>query len=156
MKVALTGGRGFVGRYVLKALESAGHEVLALSREAMEGPWVRGSLESPPAELFAGVDVLIHCAGEIVDPRFFLSTNFEGTKSLYEASCKAGVSKFIHLSSVGVYGPISNAVVSEESPLNPVGEYENSKAKADEWLLGREENIIILRPSIVFGQDIYF
>ena len=153
MKVALTGARGFAGRYVLKALESAGHEVLALSRQPMEGRWVRGSLEAPPPELFAGVDVLVHCAGEVVDPQFFLSTNFEGTKSLYEASCKAGVSKFIHLSSVGVYGPISNGVVTEESPLNPVGEYEKSKAKADEWLLGRDENVIILRPSIVFGQD---
>ena len=71
MKLAITGGTGFVGSHLIDTALAAGHEVKALTRRdqpAREGvQWVRGSLENRDSlrELVTGADAIIHSAGVI-------------------------------------------------------------------------------------------
>jgi nucleoside-diphosphate-sugar epimerase len=80
----------------------------------------------------------------------------KGTRRLLEASA-GRIGRWVQLSSVGVYGPVRDGIVTEDTPLDPVGLYECSKAESDE-LIERYAGTaaleyVILRPSNVFGPE---
>jgi len=106
-------------------------------------------------EFVRGIDVVIHCAGELINENEFIETNYQGTRHLFSAAQKEGVSRFIHLSSVGVYGRLDFGSVDETAELVAMNSYEYSKILADRWLLSQESDmdLVIMRPSIVFGCD---
>ncbi len=165
MIVAITGGTGFIGRKLALRHLQRGDEVRVLTRRA--GPEsglpeavavFRGDLteESVLSAFTAGADVLYHCAGEIRDATRMAAVHVEGTRRLIEAA-RHRVGRWVQLSSVGVYGHPRAGRITEESPPDPRGVYETTKKQSDELVqaAGRSGAFpwVILRPSIVFGED---
>jgi nucleoside-diphosphate-sugar epimerase len=82
------------------------------------------------------------------------AVHVEGTRRLIRAA-EGKLQRWVQLSSVGVYGPQRNGVVTEESPMRPCGVYEKTKTMSDELVLGAAAagafTTAVLRPSNVFG-----
>jgi len=160
--IAITGGTGFVGRHLARRHAAAGDRVRILTRRdtAAVPPdfhgsgveFIRGDLENIPDAFFGEVDVLYHCAAELQDPERMHAVHVGGTRALVGAA-KGRVGRWVQLSSVGVYGRRADGEVTEATPPAPVGPYEVTKAEAD--AIVRESMIpaVILRPSIIFGDD---
>lgn len=161
--VAITGGSGFIGRKLVTRHLEAGDTVRILSRKHYSFLNLPDSARFYQADLaekeallsFAdGADVLYHCAGEIKNPSQMYKTHVAGTQNLLDA-CRGRIGRWIQLSSVGVYGPQKKGIIREDSPFQPKGSYETTKAKSDQMVIeaGREGQLkySILRPSNVFG-----
>src|SRR3990167_10695008 len=109
MKVALTGGSGFIGRYLLKKHLALGDTVHFLTRKSGVDiePKDRvkvfvGDLtdeESLPLDFVDDVDVLYHCAGEVNHPTLMEKLHVLGTQNLLNLTCSR-IGKWVHLSSV--------------------------------------------------------
>jgi nucleoside-diphosphate-sugar epimerase len=163
MRVAVTGGTGFIGQRLVKRLLSAGHSVNLASRNAPHAAvpvaglrYFKTDLASDfiSPEFLQDVDVLFHCAGEINNPDRMHDLHVEGTRRL--AAAAAGkISHWVQLSSTGAYGPRRNGIVLDNDPERPVGKYEETKVASDRLVIeaGRAGtfSFSILRPSIVFG-----
>lgn len=131
MIVGITGGTGYVGTaLVLRHLEK-GDSVRILSRRhgfygnlSPSIRWFRGDLlKASPADLesFAdGVDVLYHCAAEIVNPEEMYGVNVTGAGNLCKAA-SGRIGRWVQLSSVGVYGPHEAGTITENTPCSPLG-----------------------------------
>lgn len=162
MKVAITGGSGFIGSALAAHHCARGDRVRVLSRAVAPadlGPvdWHRGDIADPGTDLsrfVADADLLYHCAAEIRDQRRMRAVNVEGTRNLI-AAAGGRVGRWIQLSSVSVYGHAPGGTITENSPLQPRGAYGDSKARADELVLEAFEQGStqgdVIRPSNVFG-----
>jgi len=180
MRLLVTGGCGFIGsnfiRFVLTrglatsvvnldALSYAGNpENLAdLSGDARYR-FALGRVEDPAAvaEAMAGCEACVHFAAEShVDRSIeaaapFLRTNVIGTQVLLDAARKAGLRRFLHVSTDEVYGSLGPQEVSTETgPLRPRSPYAASKAAADHLVLAAHETfglpVLIARPSNNYG-----
>ncbi|MBT6338151.1 MAG: NAD(P)-dependent oxidoreductase [Desulfobacula sp.] len=164
MKIAVTGGTGFVGKkLVLKHLKN-GDSVRVLTRKSGKDIDLPKQVEIHNADLLGrsdplvsfvnNSDVLYHCAAELNNEKLMNHTHVEGTKNLLEAA-SGRIGRWVQLSSVGVYGPYRAGIINETTPNNPVGEYEVTKARSDEIIMdaGLKSKIeySILRPSNIFG-----
>jgi len=167
--VAITGANGFVGGEIARMHSERGDEVRALSRRgsgssdalATALSWHTADLanddrrtEDTLRRFVDGADIVYHAAAELAAPTRMHATNVEGTIRLARAALgRSGA--FLHLSSVGVYGPGRGRRIDERTPPAPVNPYERSKALADAELtrLATESglDLRILRPSNVIG-----
>lgn len=110
-------------------------------------------------EFFDGVDVVFHTAAivdESGDPAEFHRVNVEGTKNTVDAATAAGVDRFVHLSSVMVYGFDYPEGVDETHPLPEVDNiYCETKQRSDEIVQQAHEpgglEVIVIRPGDVYG-----
>jgi dTDP-glucose 4,6-dehydratase len=156
--ILVTGGMGFIGsnfvRHVLTAhpgarvvnfdkLTYAGN--LKNLEDFTQNPrhvFIRGDVCDAAAVegAFAAhrPDRVVHFAAEthvdrsILDAGDFITTNIQGTRVLLDAARKAGVGRFLHISTDEVYGALgSSGVFTEQSPLQPNSPYAASKAGAD-------------------------
>ncbi|WP_051212209.1 NAD-dependent epimerase/dehydratase family protein [Rubritepida flocculans] len=141
MRVLVTGGHGFIGRAACARL-AAGHSVRAASRRS--GLDVTRPETLPPA--LAGVEAVVHAA---VEGR---ASIVEGTANLLAAARAAGVRRFVHLSSVAVYGAAEGAV-REDTPRAPGDSaYGRWKAEAEALVEAVTDfEVVILRPALVYG-----
>lgn len=162
-RIALTGGRGFIGRHVVQRLINAKYAIRLGTRRPQTLTDIEQSLidlSNPSDEaltrLLEGCDLLIHLAGIIGDKTEMRSVHVQGTEALARAAFHRGI-PMLHLSSCGVYGPVRTGLVTETSPFNPVGVYEVTKAEGEcrvrEAAVALQGNLIILRPAIVYGED---
>lgn len=109
--VAMTGSSGLVGTHLRAQLTTAGHEVIQLVR-GEAGPGQRHwEMDNPARDLLAGVDAVIHIAGESIMGRFteqkkekIESSRVEPTRKLARLAAESGVKTFISASAVGFYG----------------------------------------------------
>jgi len=158
VRLLVTGGAGFIGsnfaRYwdnhhpddrvvVFDQLTYAGNlDNLAGLRDRVG--FVRGDICDQSAVEAAlaeeSIDVVVNFAAEshnslaVLDPGLFFRTNVLGTQSLLEASRRAGVARFHHISTCEVYGDLdldSDEAFTEETPYRPRTPYNASKAGAD-------------------------
>lgn len=165
--IAVTGGTGFVGQALVKALIKTGSRLRILTRHGnIEKGFPSGQVEiwegdlGDPATLSGfvdGADMVYHLAGEVRDPRRFWSVNAGGTGSLAIASRSAGVQRFLYLSSVGVVGASGKTgMVDETTTARPLNAYEVSKYAGELAVLRSHDDrgmqVSVLRPSIVFGE----
>jgi len=164
MKIAITGGTGFIGeKLVLKHLEK-GDSVRVLTRKSGKDSGLpkeveihNGDLNGKSDPLISFVnnsDILYHCAAELNNPKLMHLTHIKGTKKLLDAA-SGKIGRWVQLSSVGVYGSHRKGIIDETIKINPVGEYEVTKAGSDEIIMdaGLKNKIeySILRPSNIFG-----
>ena len=113
MKLAITGGTGFVGSHLIDAALAAGHQVQALTRrEQPERDGVLGSRRAsttatPSKRLVADADAVIHVAGVISAPdaAAFERGNVAGTLAMLAAATAGGVHRFVHVSSLAAREP---------------------------------------------------
>jgi nucleoside-diphosphate-sugar epimerase len=166
MKIAVTGGTGFIGRHLVERHVRSGDSVAVLTRRAAadaglppEVRLVAGDLERPdrpPRDFLDGVDVLYHCAGGPAARRRMEELHVCGTERLVEAAA-GRIGRWVQLSSVGVYGRHGSGTIDEDVPPQPADDYERTKWKSDERVIesGRRGafEYSIVRPSIVFGAD---
>lgn len=149
MRLAITGVTGFIGRYLATRALEAGYEVTALSRRPWTGsPFVpledRHFLELPawpdPA-IFAAVDVVVHLAiaPQSASPATIDAVNRIGSTRLFETAQRAGVGRFIFVS-------------SQSSHSHASSEYGRSKY-AVEQRLASEPDVVVVRPGMVFGDS---
>ncbi len=159
-QVLVTGGSGIVGSPLVRRLAAAGFSVRVLSRRKrpVDHPNVtfhKGDilrLEDVRVAL-QGCAAVFHCAGEKLDPSTMTAINVTATRGLFDLARDRGVEFFCHLSSVGVIGKASTALVDESTPCNPTNLYEETKLAAEQIVLegigsGR---VAILRPTNIFG-----
>jgi nucleoside-diphosphate-sugar epimerase len=165
MKIAITGASGFIGKLLVEKHLTVGDEIHFLSRKNNSIFPLNdkiyhhiGDLSSSEnlKDFLKGVDILYHCAAEIGDESKMNETNVFGTKNLLDAA-KNNVVHWVQLSSVGVYGPIYEGVITEDHKYNPVYKYEKTKLQSDILLMERASNcnisFTIIRPSNVFGRS---
>ena len=155
MRLLVTGGSGFIGTNFVRdqlarhpersvvnldALTYAGNPAnLADLASDPRYVFVRGDIRDAAlvSELMGEVDAVVHFAAEshvdrsITDPGAFVSTNVQGTFTLLEAARRAGVDRFLHVSTDEVYGSIAEGAFRETDPLRPSSPYSASKAGSD-------------------------
>ena len=155
MRVFLTGGTGFVGRYVADALLDAGHDLRCLVRKGSEDGLdqrrdervkiVTGDITKSDslAGLLDGCDAVVHLVGIIEEKPSkgvtFQRIHVDGTRNVLEAARQAGIRRFVHMSANGA------------RPDAP-SEYQTTKWTAE--TLVRSSGLAhwtVFRPSIIFG-----
>lgn len=128
--VLVTGASGFLGGHLVRELRGAGCEVRALSRRAqtdqavaaLGAQPVRGALDDAAAlaEAVAGCEAVFHAAADTsvwrARAQAQTATNLEGTERLLRAAEHAGVSAFIHTSSVAAFSHLVEGVLDESVP----------------------------------------
>jgi nucleoside-diphosphate-sugar epimerase len=109
-----------------------------------------------PAEALAGVDVVIHLAAAQhemnVPDEHFREVNVRGTEALLEAARQAGVRRFVHGSTIGVYGD-REGEISEDTPPAPDNIYGVTKLEAERHVLSRKVDlpVVAIRISETYG-----
>jgi nucleoside-diphosphate-sugar epimerase len=104
----------------------------------------------------AGIDTLLHIAGEKKDPARMPAVNHEGARRLAEAAVRAGVRRFVHVSSVGVYGaPPCSGDVREAAVHRPQNVYEQTKDAGERAVASVCAGVglpcVVMRPSNVLA-----
>src|SRR4051794_22779895 len=158
-RVAVLGGPGFVGRYVVKRLAERGIVVAAASRHATAAKYLKLKGEVGQVGLLnigidderllpaflAGSDAVINCVGilsESGQQRFDI-VHHAGPARLARLAREAGAQRFVHLSAIGA-DPRSTSA------------YGRSKAAGEQAVRDAFPTATILRPSVVFGPEDQF
>lgn len=171
MRVLVTGGTGQIGGAVIRALVKQGLEVRALVRDAdrpghLEGLKIdvhEGDVTVPEslASACKDMDRVIHAAGCISywkrGHARMQAVNVEGTRNMLEAATRAGVSRFVHTSSMACFGYNAGDSIGDEStaynwgPLN-IGYSDSKKAAEDLVLSWSDIPCIAVNPGITIGE----
>lgn len=177
MQAIVTGGSGWLGKRLVKALlegipdaphakPPAVREVVALARTPAEMKLlaelgarpVRGDLTDPStlAALFVGDEerIVFHCAGLIHPARFtreFDDVNVRGTRNLLAAA--AGATRFVHVSSNSPCGvnKSPSETFDESAPYDPYMAYGRTKAEGERLVRDSGLPFVILRPPWFYG-----
>jgi 2-alkyl-3-oxoalkanoate reductase len=169
VNIALTGATGGFGMAFALRARARGDRVRALVRDPERAraladhgvELVRGDLSDARAlaEVATGAEVFVHAAalmGRSGDPAAFERVNVAGTRAALEAAGRAAAKRFVHLSSVAVYGRPSEGVVDETWPAQARGSaYEHTKYAAERLVFARGPElgmtVVAVRPAHIIG-----
>ena len=172
MKAFVTGGSGFIGRYLVRGLVARGYEVVGLARSeqsaailAADGAHVAHGdiLDAPSLRAgMAGCDVVFHLAAwyktGAADWRSAEPINVNGTRNVLQAAFDLDIPKIVYTSTVAVFGNTHGKMADEtyESPSGPfLTEYDRTKwlahYKVAEPLIEEGAPIVIVMPGGVYG-----
>lgn len=171
MTVLITGGTGFIGsRLALRCLDAGERvRVLALANDAVQernratieaegGEVVLGSITDRKVVQAAmdGVNAVFHLAAAQhemnVPDQHFRDVNVEGTRNLLEAAAAAKVERFVHGSTIGVYGAAEGRI-DEATPMRPDNIYGQTKAEGEKLALSYVPRVPVtaIRIAEVYG-----
>lgn len=165
-KILVTGASGFLGSHICEVLHDAGYEVHAVVRQSssctwLNHPWLKlhkGEFDDRTflASILEGVEAVVHSAAELIGASDdeLNKTNVEATLVLAQESIKAGVRRFVFISSRDAGGLRKDAIPKKESdPDIPYSSYGKSKKQAEIRLdeLKDKITIINLRPVLIYG-----
>lgn len=164
--VLITGITGFIGGHLAERLLREGVPVRGLARRPDEA----ASLAAKGVEIISGdlldkasivrategCQMVVHTAGwtggDEAPHELRWSTNVDGTANILSAAKKCGVERFVHISSIAVYG-INNAPLLDESMATPFVDelYPDSKIAAESLVIGSGLPYVIVRPASTYG-----
>jgi len=165
--VALTGATGFIGRHLLKELPKRGYKIRVLLRRPTMLPpeasgAVVGDLAAPRnmSDALASVDAVVHSAGlaHAMSGRpedDYRAINTDATVGLARAAARAGVRRFVFLSSIRAQsGPVANEVLTEDMEPRPTDAYGRSKLDAERGLADVSIDWVAMRLVLVYGPGV--
>jgi NADH dehydrogenase len=157
--VTIFGGSGFIGRYIARRLAREGWRVRVAVRRPNEALFVRtygvvGQVEpvfanirddASVAAALAGADAVVNCVGVLAENgrNTFAAVQEEGAERIARLAAEAGIARFVQLSAIGA-DPDSDSA------------YARTKAAGEAAVVRHVPTAVILRPSIVFGQEDQF
>ncbi|MEO0357668.1 MAG: complex I NDUFA9 subunit family protein [Pseudomonadota bacterium] len=154
--LTIYGGSGFVGRYIARRMAKAGWRVRVAVRRPNEAVFVKpygvvGQVEpvlcnirddASVAQVMQGADVVVNCVG-ILAPNgknTFHAIQHEGAERIARIAAQTGIARMVHVSAIG-------------ADMDADAEYSKTKALGEQGVLQHMPNAVILRPSIVFGNE---
>ncbi len=167
MRIAVTGGTGLVGRFIVEDALARGQSVTVMGRTPPAAgffsrpvTFLHYDLKAAPPPLDT-CDALVHCAfdhlpglyrgGEGTDPTGFLKRNLDGTTALFQAAAKAGIHKTIFLSTRAVYGDYPEGTALDETlEPRPNTIYGQAKHAAEQALTAIGQGVS-LRATGIYG-----
>ena len=184
VRILVTGGAGFIGSHLVRRLVVVGgHEVVNVDAlkysgnlanlQDLEGnrryrfvhgdigdqPLVERVLREHRIEAVVNAAAETHVDRSIMDPGTFARTDVVGTGVLLEESRRAGVSRFLQVSTDEVYGSVDTGSSTEEEPLVPRSPYSASKAGGDLLVLSYWTTfgfpVMVTRGSNTYGPNQY-
>jgi predicted dehydrogenase/nucleoside-diphosphate-sugar epimerase len=168
-RVVVTGGTGFLGSAVVRALRGAGRPVTVLARRSPP-PWevvddvayvALDLAAGPNPAVFTGAEAVIHCAAATSGGyEAHQAHSLDATDNVLRAAQEAGVRHFIHVSSLSVLQGRGGKPLREDSPLHPdsraSGPYAWGKAESERIARGRAAElgigVRIIRPGAIIDQ----
>jgi nucleoside-diphosphate-sugar epimerase len=170
MKVFVTGGTGFVGRSVVERLARDGWTVVAGGRSRPRGSTTAGVVtvgvditdRMAVREAVRGCAAAVHLAGIAhtrgVTMKEYERVNVEGARTVAEESGRAGVRRFVLMSTAKVHGACSEEPFTEQDAPSPPDPYSTSKLLAEEATaqVSSESGmqLAILRPPLISGPGV--
>ena len=164
MRVAVTGGAGFLGSHVADVLRSEGHEVtvIDLAQTTRQPSLIVNILDrSALRAAFAGADAVCHLAGvgdvyvAQADPAAAARANVEGSAVAANAAADAGVARFVYASTWEVYGEPQYQPLDEDHPCAPDHPYSITKLAGERVALAigklRSLHTVALRLGTAYG-----
>lgn len=168
-KILVTGATGFTGGHLARTLARRGKAVRALVRDPQRAAHLqalgielaRGDLLDPAslAQAMVGVHTVYHVAAtfreEKISEERMWATNALGVQHMLEMAIRAGVGRFVHVSTVGVHGAIEQPPADENAPYKPEDRYQKSKLAGEKIALDimrrGELPVVVLRPAGIYG-----
>lgn len=154
MRIAVTGGTGFVGGHLAKALSESGHDVVVVARGVDDRPWAREVLDLPGVTLtpvgiddeqglvaaFEGCDAVAHCAGinREIGMQTYEAVHVRGTANVVRAAEAAGVRRLAYVSFLRARPDCGSA-------------YHESKWAAEEIVRSSTCEWTVVKPGMMFG-----
>ncbi len=151
MKMLVTGGTGFIGSRLALEARKQDHQIVIAGQlnsaaerarfQELAAAGIRieqGPLQDPDyaQRITQGCHAVIHLAAAQheanVPDEYFFDVNVNGTRTLLEASKRAGVQRFVYGSTIGVYGESNGEMLDEATPPRPMNVYGRSKLAAEE------------------------
>lgn len=168
--VLITGAGGFIGSHLVGQQLGLGREVTAIDtrlerlKSRRDEPGLRmveGDIRDTALleKVMPGIDVVFHLASAhlevTLDDNHFQEVNVGATRNLAVIAARARVQRFVHCSSVGVYGPLVKVPADEDTPCHPDIAYEVTKLEGERAVLdvAADKNLptVVLRPAWVYG-----
>lgn len=168
LKILITGASGFIGQNLLSYLRAnTQHELLCLVRKKFENNEIKQlqisdiSMLKEGSLCFDEINVVIHLAGKAHTKEDcaadFYNINTQASVNLASIAAKAGVKRFIFLSSIGVNGTFNDIPFSHLSKPAPTDDYAKSKLQAEVELkkIAKTSSmeLVIIRPPLVYGHS---
>ncbi len=169
--ILITGGAGYIGSHVNKALNKAGYETVVLDNliKGFEdfvkwGVFVEGDYgdEELLNKIFKEYDIeavmhfgaYISVAESVEYPKAYLENNYEKTLTLIKAMKDNGVKNLIFSSTAAVYGSPVEIPIKETHQLKPINPYGKSKLLVEEYLKSQDDiDYVIFRYFNASGDD---
>ncbi|MBZ9728390.1 NAD(P)-dependent oxidoreductase [Salegentibacter sp. JZCK2] len=168
-RVLVTGATGFIGSRLSERLANKENaQVVGVGRDLKRAKALKKhnvefkklDLTDPIVlkESLKGVEILFNCAGALsADPSIAELVNVKATNEMIKAASEAGVKRFVHISTVGVYDMKGISVVDESTPLalDHPSSYPRTKARGEKIAFEQAQKygieLTVLRPSMVYG-----
>lgn len=167
MNYLITGGAGFLGINLVRYLHSRGHNVASLDIVQFDYKDMNDKIEIITGDIrnkeivektVQGRDIIVHTAAALplYKAEDIYSTDINGTRNMIEAGKRAGIKRFIHISSTAVYGIPDHHPLLEDDKLDGVGPYGKAKILAEEECVKMRKDgmcVPILRPKSFIGPE---